>query len=197
MKKNHEKIIPPSEWVKKFAHLVPNGPVLDLAAGRGRHTILFDQLGHTVTAIDKDISLLNSIKNKNIEVLEADLETNTSIFSKGALLEGRKFSGIIVVNYLHRPLLKSLLSSLQPKGTLIYETFSMGNELFSRPRNPKHLLRPGELVDLVKNKLQIVAFEQGIVNTAISMSVKQRIVAINDLYSCDLNKSNPKPHTLF
>ena len=73
----------------------------------------------------------------------------------------------------------------------------MGNELFSRPRNPKHLLRPGELVDLVKNKLQIVAFEQGIVNTAISMSVKQRIVAINDLYSCDLNKSNPKPHTLF
>ena len=63
----------PSEWVKRFASLVPaNGPVLDLAAGGGRHSRLFRDLGHPVTAVDRDISQLTGLAG--ITVIEADLE---------------------------------------------------------------------------------------------------------------------------
>ena len=144
----HIKITTPSPWVKKYAHLVPNGPVLDIAAGRGRHSIFFHSLGHPITAIDKNISFLTKLKKyKNSEIISADLETSTSVFSKNQPLHGRQFSGIIVINYLYRPLLGDLIAALRPGGVLIYETFARGNELFSRPKNPSHLLKSEELIN--------------------------------------------------
>ncbi|WP_342791838.1 hypothetical protein [Roseospira marina] len=38
----------------------------------------------------------------------------------------------------------------------------LGHERIARPRNPDHLLRPGELLDAVAGRLQVVAFEQGL-----------------------------------
>ena len=50
-----------SEWVSRFAALVPAGrPVLDVACGGGRHSLLFLERGHPVTAIDRDIDQLES-----------------------------------------------------------------------------------------------------------------------------------------
>ena len=157
--KIHLKISEPSPWVKKFAYLIPKGPILDVACGAGRHSTFFRKLGYAVTAIDRDTESIKSFKDKKIEIITADLEGQESHFAKGGILNNRQFSGIIVVNYLFRPLFPDLLKALQPGGTLIYETFGVGNELFSRPRNPKHLLKSGELISLVQSQLQIIAFE--------------------------------------
>ena len=193
----HIKITTPSPWVKKYAHLVPNGPVLDIAAGRGRHSIFFHSLGHPITAIDKNISFLTKLKKyKNSEIISADLETSTSVFSKTQPLHGRQFSGIIVINYLYRPLLGDLIAALRPGGVLIYETFARGNELFSRPKNPSHLLKSEELINLVCGKLQIIAYEHGKTEKTEIPGVKQRIVAINDLIDSQRNDKNPPPHSL-
>jgi hypothetical protein len=59
---------------------------------------------------------------------------------------GQRFGGIVVTNYLHRPLLPVLAQSLAEQGVLIYETFMLGNEKFGKPSNPNFLLRPGELL---------------------------------------------------
>ena len=69
------------------------------------------------------------------------------------------FAGVVVANYLHRPLFPRLLDALAPSGVLIYETFAAGNERFGRPSNPDFLLREGELLDVVKGKLRVVAYE--------------------------------------
>jgi SAM-dependent methyltransferase len=53
---------------------------------------------------------------------------------------GDDYDGIIVTNYLHRPLLPAIARALAPGGVLIYETFARGNERFGRPRNPDFLL---------------------------------------------------------
>jgi hypothetical protein len=85
--------------------------------------------------------------------LQADLEAAPWPFS------GRYFQGIVVSRYLHRPLLEPLFASLAPGGVLIYETFSMGQARYGRPRNPAHLLMPGELLEWARGRLRVLAYE--------------------------------------
>jgi SAM-dependent methyltransferase len=148
----------PSAWVQSHAGLVaPDGKVLDLAAGSGRHARHFKDLGYQVTALDRDVSRLQDLAGRGAEVIAADLEDG-SPWPLGA----RAFDGIVVTNYLHRPLFPRLASALAPGGVLIYETFGIGNERFGKPSNPDFLLRPGELLEFAaKHGLQVLAYTCG------------------------------------
>jgi SAM-dependent methyltransferase len=149
------------------------GQVLDLACGGGRHARLLLEFGHQVVAIDKDTSRIADLK-ASCEVIEADLEAPGS-----DPLAGRRFSGIIVTNYLHRPILAKLPDALENAGVLIYETFADGNQHFGKPRNPDHLLKAGELLDAVRGKLRVIAYEDLIVTEPRPAAV-QRIAAVKD-----------------
>jgi hypothetical protein len=89
---------------------------------------------------------------------------------------GTGYDGIIVANYLHRPLLPAIAQALAAGGVLIYETFARGNEQFGRPYNPDFLVRPGELLDAFA-MLTVIAFEQGEVSVP-RPAVIQRIAAV-------------------
>ena len=146
----------PSPWVRRFASLIPPGTVLDLACGRGRHARLLAEMGYRVEAVDADAESLNELTGiGGVVVRKADLENGPWPYF------GRAFEGIVVANYLHRPLMPHLLGCLAEGGVLVYETFMVGNECFGKPTNPAHLLRSGELLDVIKNRLTVVAFEQG------------------------------------
>ncbi|HWT99919.1 MAG TPA: hypothetical protein VN229_19950 [Terriglobales bacterium] len=96
-----------------------------------------------------------------IEVVACDLETGS-----GWPLPGRQFAGIVVTNYLHRPLLPFLGGALMPGGVLLYETFAVGNEQFGKPSNPAFLLQPGELLRVAQAAgLTVAAYEHGEVTT--------------------------------
>lgn len=166
----------PSHWVTRFAGLVPaGGAVLDLACGGGRHTRLFLARSHPVTAVDIDLSGLAGLEGAaGLETLEADLEDGRPF-----PLTGRRFAGIVVTNYLYRPLLPDLVAALAPGGVLIYETFARGNERFGKPRNPDHLLAPGELLEAVRGRLRVLAYEDLTVTTPRPAAV-QRICAANE-----------------
>jgi len=115
--------------------------VLDLAAGSGRHTRFLLETGFAVCAVDRDISALLPLAGAGCEVRQIDLETGAP------WVLGTGYDGIVVTNYLHRPLLPAIAEALAAGGVLIYETFARGNERFGRPHNPDFLLRPGELLD--------------------------------------------------
>lgn len=163
----------PSSWVQRFAPVIPHGgTVLDFASGRGRHARLLATLGYHVEAVDRNTEALASLAGiAGITTREADLEDGSWPYGADC------FDGIIVTNYLFRPTLDKLLSALKPGGVLIYETFMVGNELFGKPSNPEFLLRPGELLDVVRPALAVVAFEQGRVDIP-NPAVMQRICAI-------------------
>ncbi len=147
----------PSPWVARFAALVPpEGDVLDLAAGSGRHSRLLRARGHQVVAVDRDTAALAALAQGDPEltVVAADLEAPGAAWPTGA----RRFAGIVVTNYLHRPLFPLIRAALAPGGVLIYETFARGNERFGKPSNPDFLLRPGELLELAQGWL-VVAYE--------------------------------------
>lgn len=141
------QVTPPSAWIARHASLIPPpGRVLDLAAGGGRHTRYFKGLGHAVTAVDWDVSRLADLAgDAQIEIIAADLEGSASW-----PLGDRRFAGIVVTNYLHRPLFSKIAAALQPGGVLLYETFGVGNERFGKPSNPDFLLKPGELLDFAE-----------------------------------------------
>jgi SAM-dependent methyltransferase len=161
----------PSVWVNRFLPLIkPGGLVLDLAAGNGRHVRLLRDCGFAVHAVDRDTTALLAFAGPCCEVRRIDLETD----ARGQF--GDDYDGIIVTNYLHRPLLPTIARALAPGGVLIYETFARGNERFGRPRNPDFLLRPGELLEAFTG-LTVVAFEQGEVSVP-RPAVIQRLAAV-------------------
>jgi len=146
-----------SPWVCRFLPLIPMpGPVLDLAAGSGRHAAILVERGYHVVAVDRDTAGLRAhfAAVSAVEIREVDLEDGAPWRLGGG------FTGIVVTNYLHRPLFPALVQALAPGGVLIYETFMAGNERFGRPSNPDFLLRPGELLQAFA-ALTVVAFEQG------------------------------------
>lgn len=160
----------PSSWIATWAGLVPPGAtVLDLAAGKGRHTAFFAARGHRVTAVDRDVSALAA--SDTVEVIAADLEDG----SPWPLAE-RRFGAIVVTNYLHRPLFPALFAALQPGGILLYETFMEGNERFGRPNRPDFLLKDGELLDLVRGRFSVTAYEARMISQP-KMAMVQRIAA--------------------
>ncbi len=153
----------PSRWVTRFAPLMPPGQVLDLACGGGRHARLLARLGHTVLAVDRDPAAVAAVAAENITALQFDLERDGADRDPDWPLQPSRYAGIVVTNYLHRPLMPSLLASLVPGGVLVYETFAEGNGQFGKPSNPAFLLSTGELLHFAAAMpdLRIIAFEDG------------------------------------
>jgi SAM-dependent methyltransferase len=143
--------------VRRWAPLVaPRGRVLDVACGSGRHLRWLAERGHVVTGVDRDAAAVAPLQSFG-RIVVADIE-------RGAWpLDGETFDGVIVTNYLWRPLLATIVASVAPGGVLIYETFAAGNERFGKPSNPDFLLQPGELLWACA-ALQVVAYEDGLLD---------------------------------
>lgn len=137
-------VVPPSDWVRRWTPLLPPAArVLDVACGHGRHVHWLAAAGHRVTAIDRDPALLAPLAGL-ATTLAADLE------AAPWPLPGHRFDAVLVTNYLWRALFPALLDAVAPGGLLIYETFAQAQAGLGRPRRPEFLLRPGELIDLVR-----------------------------------------------
>jgi SAM-dependent methyltransferase len=161
----------PSDWLLRWAHLLPvGGRVLDLACGSGRHVRWLAERGFQVTAVDRDAAAVEPLRPL-AEVIVADIE--------GAAwpLAGRHFAGVLVTNYLWRPLLPAIVQAVGEGGVLLYETFAAGNETVGRPSRADFLLQPGELLRAAEG-LAVVAYECGQLDAPARFV--QRIAATRD-----------------
>ncbi len=165
-------LTPPSPWVVRWlAAVKPGGRVLDVACGRGRHIAAALSAGLSATGIDRDIAGNAFAADSRATLIEADLETDA-----GWPLTGQRFDGVLVTNYLHRPILPDIVRAVSPDGVLIYETFAAGQERFGRPQRADFLLKPGELIDAVRGVLVPIAFEHGLLTGPDR--IVQRIAAV-------------------
>ncbi len=148
----------------------PGGTALDLACGTGRHTRLLLARGYRVTAVDRDISRLDT--GDGAEAIQADLEDGSAW-----PLSDRRFDAIVVTDYLHRPLFPSIVAALTQGGLLLYETFAVGNEKYGKPSNPNFLLKDGEMLEVARHcGLRVLAYET-VDQASPHPAIKQRIVA--------------------
>jgi SAM-dependent methyltransferase len=151
----HSHLDKPSAWVERWAPLIaPGGRVLDVASGAGRHARWLAARGYRVDALDRDAEALATLSDvAGVTPRHADIEAGPWPCERDV------YAGVVVTNYLHRPLFPDLLAALAPAGVLIYETFAAGNERFGKPSNPAFLLRAGELLDIVRGRLRVLAYE--------------------------------------
>lgn len=162
----------PSPWVRRWAGSIRRGGrVLDVACGQGRHLRYLRSLDLAVVGVDRDEQALSALRKlQGVELRVADIEGGPWPFSPG------EFDGVVVTNYLHRPIFPHLVAALRSGGILIYETFAAGNERYGRPSNPDFLLQPGELLRCVE-PLAVTAFEEGLVSSP-KQALIQRICAV-------------------
>ncbi|HKW36006.1 MAG TPA: class I SAM-dependent methyltransferase [Candidatus Acidoferrum sp.] len=166
--------------------LLPVGPALDLACGRGRNALFLAEHRRHVTAVDWSGAALDVVEERTkamkiavrriqrideakrvtragIDLLQADLEA--------VALPASRYSVILCVRYLQRSLFPQICCALRPGGMLLFETYTKAQLDFSAgPRDPAHLLNPGELRRAFP-ELEVVFYrelraEQGIASLA-------------------------------
>ena len=129
-----------------FLEAAARGPVLDLACGDGHNGVFLAERGMEVICCDVSPEALERARELSgrrgvtVSLWEVDLE-RPGINPLGEDVYG----AILVFRYLHRPLFPCIRKALRPGGLLVYETFTVEQTRLGRPRNPDHLLRPGEL----------------------------------------------------
>ncbi|MBI2402961.1 MAG: class I SAM-dependent methyltransferase [Gemmatimonadetes bacterium] len=147
----------PSAWFTWHAGVIrPQSRVLDLACGRGRHAIAAASLGAAVTAVDADAERIAAgrrvARTLPIEWVCADLRTFP--------FPPRAFDVVMVFNYLDRSRMPELRGTVRPRGYLLCETFlEAQREHGWGPTSDDHLLKPGELLELVEPFEVILARE--------------------------------------
>ena len=128
--------------------LDPDGslPVLDLACGEGQNGLVLAERGTPVVFADRSATALEEIKQRLQDEQLPGRTWQIDLEQPGINpLSGQSFSAIICFRYLHRPLFPAILHAVMPGGLVVYETFTIGNRRFGRPRSGEFLLQPKEL----------------------------------------------------
>lgn len=129
-------------WLRENLALLPPGRALDVAMGEGRNALFLARLGYRVTGIDRSPT---AVATAAARAAEEGLEVRFRVWDLEARgLPAGPFEVIVVMRYLQRGLFPALQDSLAVGGVLVYESFTR-DYLKYGPRNPRHLLEPGEL----------------------------------------------------
>ncbi len=139
---------PPSpfiaHWAVRLASIFPGGRALDVAAGRGRHSLALAAAGFRVTTVDLQFDALVQAR-ASAEARGLTLSCMCADCTQFPLPRNR-FHTVVVTRYLDRMLFPALREALVPGGVLLYETFTEHQLRYDRgPRSSAHLLAPGEL----------------------------------------------------
>lgn len=166
-------------------------PVLDLACGSGRNGLYLLNQNIPVVFADIKESALEQIEStvnchhgeekSTANFWQVDFEQDSFEQEELKPLAGKSFSAIIVFRYLHRPLFEQIKQAVIPGGYVVYETFTVDQPQFGRPKNPNFLLNHGELAKLFSDWDIIYSFE-GVIDAknadANNESGKQAIAQI-------------------
>lgn len=134
-----------AEWIERVAPgRTAAACALDVAMGRGRHSLLLARAGYLTFGVDI--------------TLDAVRDAMAAARAGGAVVHGwcadltryplpsSRFDVVIVTRYLQRDLFPALRAACAPGGVVLYETFTTGQRaLGTGPTSPDHLLEPGEL----------------------------------------------------
>ena len=165
-------------------------PVLDLACGSGRNGLYLLSQNIPVVFADIQESALEQVKStlmshsggvkSSASFWQVDFEQD-SLTRELKPLTGKSFSAIIVFRYLHRALFEQIKQAIIPGGYVVYETFTVDQPQFGRPKNPNFLLKHGELAELFSD-WQIIHRFEGVIDAknadANNGSGKQAIAQI-------------------
>lgn len=176
---SHSPLI--DKYIESLQNISKQAPILDLACGNGRNglylmrknipIVFADVKESALEQVKRSITNQNSDKNLLADFWQVDFEQD----NVNPLVD-KSFSAIMVFRYLHRPLFEKIKQAVIESGTVIYETFTVDQAQFGRPKNSNFLLKHGELAELFSDWHILYSFE-GVVE-ANNESGKQAIAQI-------------------
>ena len=165
----------PANFLVENIDLLPHGRALDIAMGNGRNAIYLAKIGFQVEGIDGSHEIAEEAlahareEGVSIQIRVEDLE-------KIPYLEEGVYDLVICFNYLQRSLMPQMKNWVKDGGMLVYETFTVDQAKFGKPRNPDHLLRHNELLNTFRD-FRVLHYREGIIegNKAIASIVAQKV----------------------
>jgi SAM-dependent methyltransferase len=149
----------PSLFLAEQISRLSRGKALDLAMGSGRNSIFLARNGYEVDAIDNSSVAVRKLQSfvkaqsLSITVTQADLTT--------CQIPDNTYDLIINFNYLERSLIPRIKKGLNRGGMLLFETYTIEQPRYGRPRNPDYLLKPNELLNSFSD-LHIIFYHERI-----------------------------------
>jgi tellurite methyltransferase len=168
----HENTFGPAKFLQDNIMLLPKGRALDVAMGKGQNAVFLAKMGFAVEGVDISPDAVKT-------ALEAARKTGVAIRAEVADLEGSyritpgKYDTIICFRYLQRSLIPQIRNGLQKGGMIVYETFTVDQAQFGRPKNPEYLLKHNELLDMFSD-FRCLIYWEGILDDRAALA---RIIA--------------------
>ncbi len=172
MTHSHDSASRPAQFLQKNIGLLPKGRVLDIAMGRGENAIYLARMGFEVEGVDASAeavqNALEAAQRAGV-TLKAEI---TDLERKYVIKEGT-YDVIICFRYLQRSLIPQIKDGLRNGGMIVYETFTVDQIQFGKPKNPDYLLKPNELLDMFRD-FRCLFYQEGIVDNRKAVA---RIIA--------------------
>ena len=141
----HGLLIEAVEAARRLWGSVEGRTALDIACGSGRDAAYLALAGFSVTGWDVLPDALDRCRETALRC-GASVRTECRDVEREPTIIGSRYDLIWCFNFLHRPLLPSILGGVRDGGLVVYETFvHPQREMFGKPRRDAHLLKPGEL----------------------------------------------------
>lgn len=157
--------------------LFPNpGSALDFAGGAGRHAIWLAKQGWEVTLIDISETGVEQAR-QNAGPLASHMHfvvDDLTRFKASQTQFEAAFEVVMAFFYLQREIVSEMLQALRPGGLLVYKTYTLAQaKLAGGPKNPAHLLHPGELLQLASG-LHVLHYQEEVAEKATAELVARK-----------------------
>jgi tellurite methyltransferase len=151
----------PARFLVENIDLLPGGRVLDVAMGDGRNAIFLASKGFNSEGIDlseENIARAQASARDNgvtIKARAVDLE-------KDPYIQPGAYDVIICFRYLQRSLIPHMKNGLREGGIIVYETYTIDQLQFGKPKNPDFLLGHNELLNMFRD-FYCIRYHEGII----------------------------------
>ncbi|MDP2719664.1 MAG: class I SAM-dependent methyltransferase [Dehalococcoidia bacterium] len=154
----------PSAFLVRNISLLPPGRILDIAMGRGRDALYLAKKGFSVEGVDISAEAVGEAVERSLRA-GFPIKGTVADLEKGYPIQPETYEVIICFHYLQRSLFPEIKSGLKKGGVVVYETFTLEQRRFGKPRNPDFLLRKGELRE-VFGDFECLRYREGIINNS-------------------------------
>jgi tellurite methyltransferase len=150
----------PEPCVIELMPLLPDGLVLDIAAGTGRNALAIARSGRRVVAADFSATAMRvtcaaaDAEQLPIMPVLADLEASMPF-------RPASFDAVVNVSFLDRPGIPRLKELLRVGGMLLFDTFLIDQAATGHPRDPRFMLRHYELRDGLSD-MELIRYREGL-----------------------------------
>jgi SAM-dependent methyltransferase len=150
----------PAKFLVENISLLPKGRVLDVAMGDGRNAIYLANLGFQAEGVDiSPEAVTKALESANAQGVE--LTAHVVDLEKDHYIQPARYDIIMCFRYLQRSLIPYISNGLKDGGIIVYETYTIDQIQFGKPKNPDFLLKPNELLNLFRD-FHIIKYHEGV-----------------------------------